>query len=413
MQRRLRVARRRAVASALAAVTIAVVLAVPASAKPGLVTVDGGEVPLKGPKEGARTASVGLTNLTDGLVRVTPRSKSGDCPVSVGDDSPTETLKSARHTSVTVMIPASCDATERIALVLDATAGDAKQSIEVNANDNGPDVDWTPLRAFGYALVVSLILVGVIYAVWWIRTDARETGPLASLKGLDASWSFKDSWLSNTTAAAGVLVLVAGQSSFLDAVLGDNAKNVVGVATVAGLIATALVGAAGVFVVAIRRETAREVSIGGLLAGTAVALGAAGGQIWAVTWLLKPVDLGGLSYDNVRAGAWVATALLLLYAWMSIMGFLKQGTAPDTEVDPFATPVSPEVVAAALAVIGANGPDNITRRRVRGLLKKLEPPKPEAADGDEPEGAQAVRAIQPLVRQAAHPLPLAHRAALP
>jgi uncharacterized membrane protein len=262
-------------------------------------------------------------------------------------------------------------------------------------------VEWSPLLAFVYAVVVALFVVLVIYAIWSVRSNASERGPLTSLKGLDASWSFSDSWLSNVTAASGLLVAVAGSSDFLKSVLGDKADAVVGVATVAGLIVTGLVGAAGVLVLAVRKPEATEVSIGGLVLGTAVALGAAGGQVWALLWLLDAVDLGAAGHWILLGAAVFATLLLLVYACTSIIGFLTHGTEADPVTDSFALPPSAELAAVAVAVAGLGEPANVTRARIDQVVNGLKP-----ATGDTQETqAPALLAFAPR--------PLSSRAALP
>jgi hypothetical protein len=193
----------------------------------------------------------------------------------------------------------------------------------------------------------------VLLVVWPIYDNIRKkkgwttpSAPLTPLKGLDKSWSFKDSWLSSVTAGAGLALGVLGSSDFLKAALGDKAEATVGAATVAGLVGAALTGAAGVLVLAIKRPGTPGITIAGLLSGSAVAFAAAGGQVWTVAVLLSDVDLG-FGDAIVWVAAVAATAMLIAYACTSLLDLLLEGTKPDEAAPPAAAQaVTLEVLAA-------------------------------------------------------------------
>jgi hypothetical protein len=81
-------------------------------------------------------------------------------------------------------------------------------------------------------------------------------------------------------------------------------------------------------VLTIKKPRDKETSILGLLGGTAVALGAAAGEIWAITIALNDVSLGAADVIKWIAAV-TATALLAGYGWTSVNGLLSQGTDPD------------------------------------------------------------------------------------
>jgi uncharacterized membrane protein len=310
--------RRRAYAALVIAIAITSLGGGDALGAPATIVLDG-QPSLSRASSGASSASVLLTNLTDAAVRITANATG--CSLSVGGGSALE-LEPARQTEVTVGIPESCAVASSFKFEIDP-AGTVPVQVEAVASSAAKPY-WSPLWSFLVALLVALIVVAVTYVLWPGTEPATKKGLTQPLKGLESSWSFKESWATNATAASGLFIGVIGSSGFLKAVLGPEAEAAIGVATVAGLIATSLVGAAGVLVLALRGTDAAETTVGGLLAGTVVALGAAGGQIWAITIELESVNLGVVNWGKYVVAV-LASLLLALYAFTSIRGLLKQG----------------------------------------------------------------------------------------
>jgi hypothetical protein len=398
------------------ATALGVMMASPAAlGSPAAAAVDSAEVVLVEAANGAGwTATVGITNLTTGPLKIVAKQKSKECKPKAGDDGTYE-LPAAQHQDVTVTVPAPCKAADGLSFVLTARGGGAAQPLPVAASvKKTTEVDWSSLRSFLWALLASLILVGGIWAAWLIRVWVKNvpvTGkrPLTSLAGLDASWSFKDSIVSNLTAASGLVAVVLGSSDFLKAALGPKAEAAIAVTAIAGAIALGLVGAAGVLVLALRKPSAKSVSILGLCAGSVVALGAAGGQVWTVTLLLVDLSIGGTARNFVIAACAAATVLLVIYAVVSITGFLDQGTKLD-ESDPLAPPANAELVAASVVAAAMSG-SGVSRQKVLDLLAELLT-KPSAEVTGQKESAEKDRAT--IASLSATPaLPLQERSALP
>jgi hypothetical protein len=215
---------------------------------------------------------------------------------------------------------------------------------------------------------------------------AAQTDRPYGLAGLSDSWSFKDSWVSNLTASSGLVIAVLGSSDVLKSVLGDDAEAAVGATTVAGAIALALTGAAGVVVLTIKKAGAKEINVAGLLAGSAIAFGAAGGQIWAVTLLLNDVDLG-VAKLILWIAAVLASLLLLSYAFRSLLDVLITGTEPKAD-DSLSASVPSEIYAAAIGVAAGTGHGPVTFAEVEAILERLKPPtdKPKRAPARGPGG---------------------------
>jgi hypothetical protein len=229
---------------------------------------------------------------------------------------------------------------------------------------------WSALLAFPFALLAALAVVLCVYLFWRApraaANDRRSLG--VALTGLDKSWTFKDSWVTNLTAASGVIVTVVGSSEFLTAVVGSDAQGAIGVVTVAALISVAITGAAGIAVLALKGPLQNETTILGLLTGTFLSLGAAAGQVWAVVWALDDVSLGA-GHWLMWVGAGLATSLLLAYGITSILGLLTQGTAAAVIGDPLKPPYSNEVVAAAILAASRGG--LVTHTSVHNVLAHL------------------------------------------
>jgi hypothetical protein len=348
-----------------------------ARATPADVAFDGTTASLTEADPGGWTAKVGVTNLTgapiDGVTVVAP-----GCSATAAPDK----LPAAQHTDVTVTLPADCKAADpKGGYSFTVTTGG--QSAKVTAKEkDASDVDWAPFTAFLVALIAGVVLmigVAVVYAA-----SKKHSRPklLDTINGLDKSWTLKDSWASNLTAASGLIVAFLGTSDPLKAVLGDNADATVGAATVAGAIALALTGAAGVIVLTVQKPGGSDVTVLGLLGGCAVAFGAAGGQIWTLTLVLGEVDLG-VGDEILWVAAIAASLLLAFYAVMSVYDLLVTGL--DTAKAPLTKTVDPEVYAAAIEVAAARG-GTLNHDVVEGVLQQLK-----VQDDDEPSEKRSLR----------------------
>jgi hypothetical protein len=91
----------------------------------------------------------------------------------------------------------------------------------------------------------------------------------------------------------------------------------------------------------------------------------------------------------------------MAYTAVMLIGFFTLGTAVEP-VDPLATPVPTEIVAAAIYAAAA-GRGEVTREHVTTLLQQLTDPIPQ--NGDPPDGV--------LIRVARHQRTLEGNAAMP
>ena len=367
-----------------------------AAADPAQVTLDSEKVTLAKESAGGWSATVGLTNVTDGPVAVVARSAKPGCALTVNDGS-SFGLPAAKHTDVTVGIPAACDAGAD-AQGFAFTVGPDPPKLAATAKASSTEVDWTPLVAFLVAVAAALLVVGVVLGVWWGQADddnkthVREKTKshakhglgralqsfwfflFTPLDGLNDSWSFKDSWVTNVTAGSGLVITVLGSADVLKAVLGDTAEETLGVITVAAAIALALTGAAGVIVLTVKRPASEFVTVSGLLVASAIAFGAAAGQVWAIALLLGRLDLGSIGDVAVWVAVGLATVLLIAYAFTSLIGLLTEGTIPPQQW-PLSAVVPTEVYSAAIVAAALDGDEAVNSAHVESLLRELTPPK--------------------------------------
>jgi hypothetical protein len=410
-----------------------------ALADPVAATLDSTDVTLTPKDGGGWTAAVGLTNLTNGDLTITATADpnvDGCEKLTLGENgTPEGTLPAAHHAEMTVTAGSTCPSDKAVGLSLEigatakpaatatpaagatpaatatpatgATPAEVQKALAVTATPKkAQPVNWKALSAFIYASGAALALMLIVYAVWAVvpwSNEATGKHPLVPLAGLTASWTFKDSVASNLTAASGLVAVFLGSSDFLKSALGPKAEAAIAGAAIAGAVALALVGAAGVLALTVRWPSSKFIAIGGLLLGTALALGAAGGQVWAVTALLADVDLGSIGGTAAEVAKWAATALLVFYGFFSVYGFLQQGTT-KVDQDPLAAATS-EIATAAIGAAAAAG-QPLTYENVTTLIGELV--KPDADDDTTTSPPKIVMVAQPHNR-----LPLSDRSALP
>jgi uncharacterized membrane protein len=314
-------------------------------AAPATVTIDDRAPALAESDGGGWTASLGFTNLTDGPGSLTvAAATSGDrgCEPTVAPP----TLPKAQRTTVKVTLPAACDMDDEkgIDLVATTTAG-ATTTFDVTAapKEAGETPDWIQLLAFPISLAVLTILAAVLYLRWDSKDQANHR-PNEKLKYLEATWSFKDSWVSNIIVAGGLLTGIFGSSEVVKALLGEEADQSIALATVGAAIAVAFTGAGPLVLLTNKARNVGFVTVNGLLASSVVTLTGAFGQLWVGWRAGHQLDL-----DGIESWLWIpslAAALLLLwYAVNTILALLEEGTTR-----PHKPPPSDAIAAATMIV---------------------------------------------------------------
>lgn len=320
----------------LLAALAATAAAAPAGAAPApaSVTIESREAELVEKDDGSWTTSLAFTNMTADTTITLSATATGCTPTL--DKS--ATLRPSERTKVMVTIPATCPvAKEGFTFEVAATAAGANVgsfTIKAGPKEDDEEVDWSPLGVFPIALGVFLFAGVVLYPAWDpLENRRRRRKPYGNLgkplPHLGEKWSFKDSWVSNVTAAAALLTGIFASSNVLKAALGGDADNAAAVATVGVAIAAAFVAAGGVILEATKTYDARPplITVGGFVGAAAVVLAGAFGELWTVYESARRLDLDGWQ-AWIRRGAIAGMVLLIVLAVRTVPSVVRQGGSP-------------------------------------------------------------------------------------
>lgn len=323
---------RRALGLAAAALAALLLLSISAAANPAAVSFDSTAVSLS--KDGDWTGSVSVRNLTDSTVTLTASDASDvDCGVSFTP----AMIRPAQQSTVTVTVSGSCSIPDNGLkfTVQAAVMGSLPTSVPFTATGTAESApDWHALRAFGWAILAGLAGAAALLLVRW-------TGPFTALPGLDQTWSFSDSWVSNVTGIGGLLAGVFGASGVVDT-LGLSAGSATKLAAVGGIVSAAAIALAPI-VLALARDRNRHILAGGALLASALVVAAAGGGLYVVWDAARSLDLGG-AQDWLWIGLVLALLMLGIYAVRTALATLDDGKAA------VAPPPDPVIVAARMIV---------------------------------------------------------------
>jgi hypothetical protein len=327
------------------------------SAQTTAVTIDSRSPALEELDGGGWTTSLGFTNLTDKpITLIAKATNTADLGCSLTLDKPK--LPAAQHSALKVTVPAGCKVGEDgIDFTVSAKGGTTSARTFVVTAAPKPDTskpDWGALWAFPVALVALLCGAAVFFLAW--RT--AHSPPNQPLKYLEATWSFKDSWVSNVTVAGGLLTGIFGSSNVVTALLGKDAESSVALATVGAAAAVAFIAAGPIVLLATKSKTGDFFTVGGLFAASAVTLTGAFGELWILYRSGQKLDLGGWE-DRVVILASVAAVLLAIYAFRTLLAVLKHGLKK-----PPPGPVSDTIVAAKMIIEALKAPESIDTDKV-------------------------------------------------
>jgi uncharacterized membrane protein len=337
----------------LAIVAVAILHAGPAWAAPASVTIDDPAPALTERDGGGWTVALGFTNLTTdeiGLAAEPAEPADAGCQLTLDKSS----VPGASHLGVTVTIAAGCAVAEDgIDFIVDATDGRETSlgDFEVTAapKPDTEDPNWSALKVFPIALGVLAVLGGILYLVWDAR-DSNDHRITETLKHLDASWTFKDNWVSNVTVAGGLITGIFGSSEVVKAILGEDSDRSIALATVGAAIALAFIGAAPLVLMSTKKRTQNAkdaITVYGLLFAAVVTLTGAYGELYVVVESGSELDLGGWESKLWIVGV-VAALLLALYSVRTIIATLEQGTTKPPKPGPSDAILAATMIAKAL-----------------------------------------------------------------
>jgi hypothetical protein len=256
-------------------------------------------------EDGAWTVALAFTNLTDTDVdlAVEPtNARGGGCRPTLDK----ERVPESEGLATTLTVPAGCEFPEsgfRFDVTGTPVGGEpaAAKVFDVKAapKPEEDDPDWDGLWAFPVAFGV-LAFLGVVAFGLWRMFAAPAANQVPALKKLEATWSFKESWVSNVTVLGALLTGIFGSTDVVTAFLGDDGESVIALAAVGVAIAAAFV-AAGPIVILTTRAGDGTYTVVGLLAASVVTLTGAVGELWVVAETVSSLVLCGVDVARGRA----------------------------------------------------------------------------------------------------------------
>lgn len=284
----------------------------------------------------------------------------------------------AADRTTSVQVKTGCTIPESGQVVLTAVPGGSIATLEVTAKDPAPTVELgTILWAFSIAGVVAFVAA---WFLWARRPDVMKLvkrpdpvdpdSPWAKpwdevkgtynqalfpatlagwkkdwkeeLPGVDAKWSFTDSWATSVSTIGTLVVALLAASDVLTALLGDKPDAFLANVLVAGAIAAFFTGAAPLVTKAVGTST--KPCVGGVLAGGVLTMTGVAGQLWVV----------GDQFGNLAIADQVPAPLLQVLPYVLGAAIVVYGVATLRLLlkDAFANPVDrPAVLSLDQATI--------------------------------------------------------------
>ncbi len=215
------------------------------------------------------------------------------------------------------------------------------------------DIEWRALLAFPVALGVC----GIAAAVYFLGgVKGKLNAPLTQL---ESSWSFRESWATNVTLAAGLLSGLFGSSEVVTALVGENGKGSSALATVGAAVAASFVAGGSLIVLSSKTKLDEHLSVGGIIGAAAVTFAGGFGEIWVLFRAGERLDLAGWqNAAGVIAGA--AALLLIWYAVRSVPAVLRNGKGEaKAKAKPSETLTAAHIVVGAIKAIPGVDPTKV------------------------------------------------------
>ncbi|HEY5877956.1 MAG TPA: hypothetical protein VIU11_03540 [Nakamurella sp.] len=331
--------------------------------------------------DGTSTTIVTLTVLNSASQRVT-LSDPGCAP----EASPTE-LVGRVSTAVTISFPAGGCTFQDDVISFQLTVTDQVdptliEVFNITTQKATPKVDWGPLWYFVWVFVANAVLFVVLF--WFVMRQVGSLGAArkghfwwgARLGHLEATYSFKDSVVTNVTVLAGILTAVLGSKDLLTTIAPD-AGGAVALITIGGAISVGMAGAAPVVVQLLQTMQGKVTELGLLLA-TIVTMTAACGQIVIIgvgSQRLRIAD------DVLASGVWCIGNLLVWHVIAAILigivvsyGLLNLYRTDLKGLTPPKT--AKESVVDALAAYSKATADAGLKKKLDDLKAQVEGPTP-------------------------------------
>lgn len=344
---------------------LGVMLGVPVSAfgadqTPIITTSGGGKDALEfTTKDDISTSTLTVTNPAGAPITLTMTGLGDLAECTDWDLTPTS-IAADRTTSVEVKT--GCTIPESGQVVLTAVPGGNIATLEVTAKDPAPTVALgTILRAFAIAGVVALVAAWLLWTgrpvvrklatrpdpptpppandPWadpWddekgtyneaLFPEIGKAGRTEELPGVDAKWSFTDSWATSVSTIGTLVVALLAASDVLTALLGDKPEAFLANVLVAGAIAAFFTGAAPLVTKAVGKST--KPCVGGVLAGGVLTMTGVAGQLWVVGWQFGSLAIAERVPAFLRGALpYVLGAAIVAYGFATLRLLLREAFA--------------------------------------------------------------------------------------
>ena len=190
----------------------------------------------------------------------------------------------ARQLLHTILIPEAAEDAHETPEEREAAFADVKEQVDARVSYSDPRGPGLP---------------------WKLQLDPPGKYEWKSeVRGLEAGWSFKDSWAANLTVATTAFVALLNSADTLTAILGEKPEAALAVMTVAGLVSAIVIAIANTIAKLVGRDPAK-VTAGGLIVSTSLVVFAAG---------LQTVTVGGTALALATEWPFQVLAVLLTAA---------------------------------------------------------------------------------------------------
>lgn len=392
-------------AGAVVLMILAMLLGAPSSAlgaddTPIITTSDGGKDALSFTAgDDGSTSTLTVTNPADAPITLEVAGLDNLADCSNWDLAPSTI---APNRTTTVEIETSCTIPESGKVQLTAAPGGSIATLAVTAKDPSPTVELdTILIAFGVALGVAIVTALVL---WWRRPrvkkmvdrpepgtkptgvwaepwddkkdtynealfpEGKEAGFRQELPGVDAKWSFTDSWATSVSTIGTLVVALLSTSDVLTALLGEKPEAFLANVLVAGAIAAFFTGAAPLVTKAVGTST--KPSVGGVLVGGVLTMTGVAGQLWVIGWQFGQLAIAAPMPEGLRLVLPFLLALAIFaYGYATLRLLLRD--AFESPIDrPVVLPLD-QATTIAVEVLPDHADNADILKRAKSIRKDL------------------------------------------
>ena len=339
---------------------------------------------------GKHTATLTILNTTDapGTISATVTGQRDGCTIDAKDGK--DEIAESTATEITLTFTPECQVDKGVPTTLTVTnsapgATPTKISAKIAAPEAKASIAPRIIATVQVAIITTGLLLGGLLighnlllkkdlkadtkptwvagglagakSIAGVKSEPLDVSLLAPLKHLGTDWSFKDSWIANTTIGATALIALFAASDVLTTIFGSEQKNAIAFMAVTSALATVLVSLGPLLIKVITSDPEVPMALGLYIAGLVVVLGSMV-QLWGATiqvtmlvetnWLNQPATDQPPQWSEFYLVGIAISLVVLVYAWRSLLSFVEKGTTPPKEEES-ETLEAAEIIASALS----------------------------------------------------------------